>query len=81
MSTEQEKNKEISLIFHLVERTAILAKEDNLPDMLQTGEKFPFAMPLVSIVDSVLDCFVFSCAWIICMYYREALENDSDIDF
>ena len=49
--------------------------------MLQTGEQFPFAMPLVSIVDSVLDCFVFSCAWIICMYYREAMENDSDIDF
>ena len=48
--------------------------------MLQAAE-FPFAMPLVGIIDSVLDCFIFSCTWIICMYHREAIENDSDIDF
>ena len=48
--------------------------------MLQTTG-FPFAMPLISIIDSVLDCFIFSCTWIICMYYREESENDSDIDF
>lgn len=43
--------------------------------------KFPLALPLISILDSVLDCFIFSCTWILCMYYREASENDSDIDF
>ncbi len=39
MSTEQEKNKEIIRIFHLVESTAKLAKEATLTGMLKGGEK------------------------------------------
>lgn len=39
------------------------------------------ARPILAIIDGYLDCFLFVCMWLICMYDRDDVSRPDDSDF
>ncbi len=49
---------------------------------LMLAERLPlWARPLVSVIESFQQCFVFAGTWLVCIYHRDTEPEDQDFDF